>query len=77
MRFTKKVLSLVLAGTMAISLAGCGGGSKTTSNGLDANGEWKPSSSINIRVPFAQIRLHVLQPREWKLHTDKQQWSII
>lgn len=70
MRFTKRVLSLVLAGAMAISLAGCGGGSKTTSNGLDANGEWKPSSSINIRVPLqleeAQIRLHVLQPREWE-----------
>lgn len=53
MRFTKRVLSLILAGAMAVSLVGCSGGSKTASNGLDANGEWKPSSSINIRVPFA------------------------
>lgn len=53
MRFTKRILSLILAGAMAVSLVGCSGGSKTASNGLDANGEWKPSSSINIRVPFA------------------------
>lgn len=53
MKFTKRVASLVLAGVMAVSLAGCGGGNKAAATGLDANGEWKPSSSINIRVPFA------------------------
>ena len=79
MRFTKRVLSLILAGAMAVSLVGCSGGSKTASNGLDANGSLLLAliSVFLLQLEEAQIRLHVLQPRGWKLHTDKQQWSII
>ena len=55
MKLSKKLLALVLAGTMALSsLTACGGGAQNDANNtLGEDGEWYPTTSINIRVPFA------------------------
>ena len=55
MKLSKKLLALVLAGTMALSsLTACGGGAQNDANNtLGEDGEWHPTTSINIRVPFA------------------------
>lgn len=52
MKIGKRLTAVVLAGALAMSLVGCSGGG-ASQNSLDENGEWKPTSSINIRVPFA------------------------
>ena len=56
MNLKKKLLSLSLASLMAFSsLTACGGGAPEadSNNALNEDGTWTPTSSINIRVPFA------------------------
>ena len=61
----KKVISLVLAMLMALSLVACGGSNDATTDDVDPNAGWTPTKTINIYMTTAPAAIPTTWAVSW------------